>query len=126
MAKWRNKIEIKKYFTDDNSNESVLMVLSHLIPQLKFIVKSERKLLKKINDERHSENVEYLIYKLEELIDEFEWIQNSIKEKQSPTEYGAEMWVDIFNEYLDELYDLGDSPINFSEDPFEQKFLWVG
>lgn len=41
MIKWRNSIEIKQYFTMDNTDEAVMNVLNKLIPQLKNITRHE-------------------------------------------------------------------------------------
>lgn len=121
MIKWRNSIEIKRYFTKDNTDEAVMNVLNKLIPQLKNITRHESQRLNKIKNDVLKENLEYSLEELKLLIEEFEWIKDMIENDKNADEYSYSSWCEAFNEYLDQLYDLGDTIIQYKE-----KFLWVG
>lgn len=126
MAKWRNEVSIKKYLSEDDSDKSVLMVVTKLIPQLKRIQMKEEKGIEKIQDEIVKENIDYVLFNLEEVIGEFEWIKESIESNESATGYSYSDWCEAFNNYFEQLYDLGDTVVKHSERSFEnEKFLWV-
>lgn len=120
MINWQNTIKIKKYFTDDNTNDSVLNVIEKLIPQLEFVVKVERKKIDNIKNEIIRENMEYTIEQLEEIIEEFQFVKNCIKDKENSIEYSFNSWTEAFNCYLEGLYNIGDTLVNANT-----KFLWV-
>lgn len=124
MTKWRNKVEIKQHFTRDNSDESVLRVCELLIPQLKYIVKKEERKI-----EKHSKFAldEYDVEEFKNLVEEFEWIRDSIKKEENPEQYSYTDWTEAFNGYLDALYDMGNLETK-AKDSFtdKEKFLWVG
>jgi hypothetical protein len=124
MAKWRNKIEIKKYLSSENSNEKVLEVVSKLIPQLKSISRFEERLT-----EKESPNALDFMFldDFVNLVQEFEWIKNSIQNSDDPTQYSFDDWCEAFNEYLNQLYDMADVVTNDSDSWTQrEKFLWVG
>lgn len=121
MANWRNKIEIKNMFNDDDSDEIVLKVLERLIPQLKSIyTKENEKSKNRLDDD--------FLAEFEELIDEFIWVQESIKDdSEDPGDYGFNTWCDAFNANLESLFDMGDTTISpKTRDFMAEKFLWVG
>jgi hypothetical protein len=126
MAKWRNKIELKKYLSNDYSNSSVLKVVNGLLPQLKYILSTEHRYLDKANESVMKENIEYYTEQLEELIEEFDWIRVSIDGDEDPKEYSYDNWCEALNNYLEQLYDLGDSVVKFRTHFEQEKFLWVG
>jgi hypothetical protein len=118
MPKWRNTIKIKHIFTENPSNQDVLKVTNHLIPQLEKILARENKL---------AQLSEYYTESLEEILVNFMWVRDSILENKDPAEYGFVDWCEAFNEYLDQLYDLGDEPTpNSTDSVWGEKFLWVG
>jgi hypothetical protein len=120
MPKWRNKIEIKSYFTDDESNESVLKVVNALISQLKMVLRRER-------NRKNKKLEDYYLEEFENLIEEFIWIKNMIERNCSPEEYDYTSWCEAFNEYLEQLYDMGDMVTDNHDDFWNrEKFLWVG
>jgi hypothetical protein len=120
MAKWRNKIEIKKYFSNDESNEMVLNVLNLLIPQLKAILKKEQQ-------RKHNKLDDYDLQEFENLIEDFEWVKDMIEKGVDSSEYEYINWCEAFNGYLEQLYDMGDMVTGNHNDFWDrEKFLWVG
>lgn len=132
---WRNKIEIKHLFTRDTttSPELTITLCETLIRQLKAI-KAREEVGNLCNDDS------YIVdEKLTELIDHFEFLinlaQGSIPEKQGLE--GAikeDEWNDFgfdgnyqkwFNDYLSELYDLGDMRVITDKSKVSQKFIWI-
>lgn len=128
MAKWRNKIELKKYLSSDSSDSSVLKVVNGILPQLRYVLKSEQRYLAREtpNIGNVRENVEYYTDQLEELIEEFDWIRESIEKHLDPTEFSYDNWCEALNNYLEQLYDIGDSTVSFKSHFDSEKFLWVG
>jgi thiaminase len=129
MTKWRNSIQLKKYLSDNSDNESVLKVVNGILPQLKYIRNIGNRHLDK-NEGNNSivkENIEYYNGQLEELIEEFDWIKNSVESNEDdPRELGYDDWCDALNEYLSQLYDLGDSVVEYKSHFDTEKFMWVG
>jgi hypothetical protein len=125
MPKWRNQIEIKQYLSSDSSNESVLKVVDKLIPKLKIVMNRENRLLKHVHNELKKENIEHVLYELETLIEEFEWIKSAIENNEDATEFEYEDWCEAFNNYFAELYDLGDTVVYYVDHNNNEKFLWV-
>lgn len=125
MAKWRNSIEIKKYFTKDESDQSVYNVVEKLIPQLRLIINSEYRNLEKMKEGVKKDNLEYELNELEGVTQEFEWIRDGIETKEDITEL-YDSWLSAFNEYLNQLYDIGDSIIEYKDHFNQEKFLWIG
>jgi hypothetical protein len=118
MPKWRNKVKIKHMFTDDRSNETVLNVANELIPQLEWILEREKG-LGQLDDKYTDE--------LEEIIENFKFVKYEIEHGGDATEYDFDSWCDAFNAYLEELYDLGDTPTSTQTDSmWGENFLWVG
>ena len=127
MAKWRNQIKLKKYLTDEESEVAVKRICEMVIPQLKLINSRETNWLKNTSAARIvKDNVEYTVEQLEELIGEFEWILSSIDDNEDAKEYSYDSWCDALNEYLRQLYDLGDVIVDWRGYTNSEKFLWVG
>ena len=126
MPNWRNKINIKDYLTNNDSDESVLKVVTKLIPQLERIIKFEYIQLNKITDEIKKDNLDYSLNQLEYLIEEFKWIKEGIETDEDITELGYDGWVGALNEYLSQLYDIGDSTVHYVSFANHEKFLWIG
>jgi hypothetical protein len=83
MAKWRNKIELKKYLSNENDNKSVLKVVNGIIPQIKFVLASENRYLLRTTEESVAkENIEYYVGQLEEVLEEFDWIEHVLKREK--------------------------------------------
>ena len=127
MPNWRNKINIKDYLTNDDSDESVLKVVTKLIPQLERIIKFEYIQLNKITDEIKKDNLDYSLSQLEGIVEEFKWIKEGIETDEDITELGYDGgWCGALNEYLNQLYDIGDSTVHYVSFTNNEKFLWVG
>lgn len=128
MPKWRNKIEVKKHLSADSSDNKVLEIVKAILPQLSRIVKRENRFLERgsILPESKRENVEYLVGELEEIVGHFEWVKTSIESKENPKNFSFDNWCEAFNNYLEQLYDLGDSTVRFKTHFDSEKFLWIG
>jgi hypothetical protein len=106
MAKWRNKIDISNLLTEDESNEQVLIICKVMIPQLETILKKEQELHSRQTKERIRIDVdEDFLREFENIIDEFKWIVEKI---ENGNDSCLDSWCDEFNEYLEQLYDMGD------------------
>jgi hypothetical protein len=117
MAKWKHKISIKEHFSEDESDEQVKKVCSALVPQLKWILATERK-NKKLDS--------WFLDELDNCSQEFEFIIKCIDDGSDASEYGWENWCEAFNNWMEELYNISDTvtaPRNFFD---TEKFLWVG
>lgn len=117
MADWRNKINLQQYLTDDETDTQVLICVNVLIPQLESI------LIKEKNTSIIDEN---FLYEFEELIEEFKWIQESINNGKESSGYDFINWCEAFNNYLEELYNIGDTIIEKKDFFNDVKFLWIG
>ncbi|WP_310877095.1 hypothetical protein [Priestia megaterium] len=124
MTNWRNKIVIKKYLSSDTSDKAVLRVCERIIPNLKIILNFENR---RIENGRMNALNEHFVYEFEEVIQEFEWIADCINKNEDPNEYSYDDWCEALNNYLTQLYDLGDTVTAYSERfGGSEKFLWVG
>jgi hypothetical protein len=67
---------------------------------------------------------------LNELSDGFKQIGEAIKDEKSPAQSGwnaKKSWTDIFNDCLEDLYDLGDTVVKYGNGiSDENHFIWVG
>jgi len=119
MSQWRNKIDIKRFFTDESNDEDVKAICEKLIPQLERILENENNRQKqKLDDD--------FLWEFSNLIEEFKWIKESIEKELDATEYSFDDWTEAFNEYLSQLYDLGDTVTISRGWGDTEKFLWVG
>ena len=129
MAQWRNKIEIKNLFLfdEDESNEKVLEVCNALIPQLENVLNKENRI--------HNKQLELgkavtlskdFLKEFENLIEEFKLIKNAIEKNEDSEDCHFDTWCEAFNEYLDQLYDLGDYLVTERDFWNDEKFLWIG
>lgn len=124
MTNWRNKIDVKKYLSNDSSNEKVLEVVNKIIPQLKHISNTEERLI-----ERKSKKAldEFFLDEFNDLIQEFEWVKDSIQNNEDSTEFSFDNWCEALNEYFKQLYDLSDVITNDTGSwSGRERFLWVG
>jgi hypothetical protein len=113
MTNWRNSIDINRYFTDEEDDQTAKSLCDKLIFQLDRIINIEK-------DNRLDELIEDLI----EIRQDFQFIKEAIQIKHSSKDFDFDSWCDGFNEYLQKLYDLGDTTIMWKNE--RQKFLWVG
>ena len=132
---WRNKINIKHMFTDDKETppELIIQLCDSLVKQLTRIKEKEEKGNLTEDYKSHIDNG------LFEVIDHFEFLSNlangaipdSTSEHKIPKEewdfnYGFDgnfqQW---FNDYMDELYDLGDTRVDTINN-VREKLIWIG
>ncbi|AVB12007.1 hypothetical protein C3438_19205 [Bacillus velezensis] len=60
------------------------------------------------------------------VVENFEWIKQSIENGEESTEFDFDSWADALNEYLDCLYDIGDAVTILGDLKCNnEKFLWV-
>jgi len=62
----------------------------------------------------------------EQCIEEFKWIKDCIENGEDSYQYNFDTWCDAFNEYLEQLYDIGDEITIERGWSDTEKFLWVG
>lgn len=123
MTKWRNKVEIREQLTGDSSDESVAKVTKVLIPQLQRILELEEK---KINNSSGLALNEEFVESFKELVENFKWVIDCVEKEEDPEDYSYDDWCEAFNNYLTELYDMGDTVTGRFEEFHKEKFLWVG
>lgn len=124
MAKWRNKINIKSEFTDNESPSEIKRLSNLMILQLSSIIKNENRLIAQMEESIRKENIEYYVDQLDELKEEFQWIAETCGNEDS-IDFSFDTWTEAFNNYLDQLYDLGDNVVQFNNFHDDEKFLWV-
>lgn len=124
MANWRHTINLKEHLTDDESDQSVVKCCNVIIPQLERILDKEREAIDK-NRPGSLKDDEYILDELERMIDEFKWIVESIADNNDPNDYSFDTWLEAFNEYLSQLYDLGDTSMYYNTFFDKGRFLWV-
>ncbi|MFT0803250.1 hypothetical protein VSK91_19615 [Bacillus swezeyi] len=123
MPVWRHEIKIKQYLTNEESDHAVLQFVNNVLPNLQFVLRREERRIEK--GSVHALDWLFLDdFKM--LIEEFEWIKESIENGGDPAEFDFDSWVDALNEYLNCLYDIGDT-VTLSRDSRvnDEKFLWV-
>jgi hypothetical protein len=126
MAIWRNKVDIKRYFDEDETDEKVLKVVNLLIKQLKVIKEKEEGLFQ-IGKTKGTIINEDFLEEFQLIIDNFEFIRDAIQNNEGSETYEYENWCEVFNDYLTELYDIGDELVRENENYFKrEKFLFVG
>lgn len=110
MKQWKHKIKIKHLFEDETSKELIVKLCNELLRQLNPILKIYET----------SDDGDTIFYELETCVDNFEFLKNladgTIKSKNWDS-YGFDGdFQEFFNDYLNQLYDLGDS----------NKLIWIG
>lgn len=128
---WRNTVKIKHTFTDDTTPEKIIEICDILIPQLEAIKEKEAK--GNLTDYYKGD----IDNKLFELIDHFGFLKNlaegAIPESTSEHRIPEDEWENYsfdgdfeqwFNDYLSELYDLGDERVD-NKHNVREKFLWI-
>lgn len=118
MTIWKNEIKIKEFMSNDKSDKAILELCNKLIPQLKCILLEEKK-------EGYFD--EDFIKKLEEKIYNFIFIKHNIEHNENTKcVYSIKTWCEIFNDALNELYDLADTIVIKRDLGGDVKFLWIG
>lgn len=120
--KWKYHIDIKSLFEDTTTPELIVKLCDCIIPQLNRILNAVTK----------SNLIEDDIYRLEinilEIIDNFDFLK-SLADGSIPEEEWDDYCFDgdyesMFNNYLKELYDLGDKRVIQTND-MSIKFMWI-
>ncbi|MCY9156262.1 hypothetical protein [Bacillus haynesii] len=123
MPVWRHEIKVKQYLTHEDSDQAVHQFVTNTLPKLKYILRREER-----RTEKGDNRALYVLFldDFKMVVENFEWIKESIENGEDPTEYDFNSWVDALNEYLDCLYDIGDT-VTISRDSRinDEKFLWV-
>ncbi|MCC9021782.1 hypothetical protein [Bacillus nakamurai] len=123
MPKWRNQINIKQYLTNKGTNEAVHNFAKMVLPELKYILRKEERRIEKGNNNALDE---FFLDDFKIVVENFEWIKESIENGEDPTEFDFDSWADALNEYLDCLYDIGDTVTILGDLRCNnEKFLWV-
>jgi len=129
---WRNTVKIKHLFSDDETSpELIIEICDILIPQLEAIKEKEES--GNLTEDSKSD----IDDKLFELIDHFGFLKNlaegAITESTSEHRIPEDEWDNYsfdgnfeqwFNDYLSELYDLGDERVD-NKHNIREKFLWI-
>jgi len=83
MPRWKDKMEFKKYLTDDLSDFEVKFVAQALLSQLKDIHREED-----------------VTHELEEIVSNLEWIIESIDDKEDIEEHCFDTWSEALRSEL--------------------------
>ncbi|OJT57568.1 hypothetical protein [Bacillus licheniformis] len=99
------RLPIKQCLTNEESDHAVLQFVTNTLPKLKFILRREERRIEKGS------------------VHALDWL---IENGGDPAEFDFDNWVDAFNEYLNCLYDIGDT-VTLSRDSRvnDEKFLWI-
>jgi hypothetical protein len=122
VAIWRNRIDIAKYITDNEDDQSVLNICNGIIPQLEELLSREIKALQ--NHKKNHLDEEFL-GELDTVCQEIKWIKEMIENNEDAEEYTFDSWCEAFNNQLEELYNLGDTITVKRGFSNTEKFLWV-
>jgi len=124
---WRYKIKFKNLLESAPSYSGTSRLISRIKVQLEKINSNISGVV--MNHGRLKEDeIDDLQDKLEKLIDDFNFVHELMdgtipKDTWHEYDYNGD-YVSLFNDYLDELYDLGDI-IVFNTKNKGQKFIWV-
>ena len=122
--RWRNEIKVKHLFTEgDTTPELVSTLCTTIVSSLKYVQGKEKSIGNlSISSKTHIDG------ELEELIGHFEFLKDLATGKIPESEWDDysfegdyEEW---FNDYLTQLYDLGDIRVTTTEN-ISEKFLFV-
>src|SRR5690606_23602187 len=111
--------------TKDTSDKAVLSAVKGVITELKVLSNLEQRKVGNIKDDIHREYVGYALERLVELVEEFEWVKESMENKKTASDVGFDNWCEAFNEYLNQLYDLGDSVVKPGSFSDQEKYIWI-
>ena len=123
MTRWRNTIEIKDLF---NSIET--FTKENIVPVSEAIIKKLNKIkTMEITNNLTQEDKDSVDDSLASIIDCFEFIVDLSKMDESKwSEFDFKgNWKEMFNWYINDLYDLGDTFVFTKGAMIRQKFLWV-
>jgi hypothetical protein len=119
---WLYTIKIKHLFEDETTKELIIKLCTSLEKQLLKIVNSDS-INKILNNEDN-------IVELRIIIDNF----NFLKKLADGTIKNEDWWQfsfdgefeEWFNEYLEQLFDLGDNVCYLKHNELSSKFIWIG
>ena len=121
--KWKYKIEIKHLFKENTTAGLVATICTELVNQLDVILNISQKSNITI------ESVDDFWYELEEVKDNFDFLRQladgSIEESEWDNYSFDGDFEEMFNGYLEQLYDIGDMRITLKNGNIE-KLLWIG
>ena len=123
---WKYKIEVKQYFVDDDS----LVTPEHTLYLCNFLITSLEQIKKQVEESNIvNDDKEHVASELEELIDNFKFLKSlvdgTIKEDEWEDYCYDGNHLTMFNDYLEQLYDLGDLRV-ITKQNISEKFIWVG
>jgi len=127
--KWMYKINVKEFFEDETTPELVYKLSKILFTHLQKIKDS----LESKSDYDESCNEYYLVNNCADLLMNFSFLmsltgidENDKIDESEFEDYGFDgNFENIFNDYLSQLYDLGD--YEFTDKKGKQhRFIWVG
>lgn len=120
---WKYKIEIKHLFSEDTTPEIIIELCTIIVSKLDKILEKSQ------NSNISEDSIDEFWYELEGVKDNFDFLRQladgSIEEddwKDYSFEGDFESW---FNDYLEQLYDIGDIKIMLKNGT-KEKLLWVG
>ena len=121
--KWKYKIEIKHLFKEETTAELIATICTELVNQLDVILNISQK------SNITVESVDDFWYDLEEVKDNFDFLRQladgSIEESEWDNYSFDGDFEEMFNGYLEQLYDIGDMRITLKNGNIE-KLLWIG
>lgn len=124
MAQWRHKIKLNGMDVDNPTNEDIKRIAGSIAKQLERIIKVEEDAYNK--RVYNALPLEY-IDEMYELKEHFSWIEECIDRGDDPADFGFVGWIQAFDEYLEQLYDLGDTLVKQGKTIFnDEKLIWVG
>lgn len=119
---WKYKINIKGAFSHETSAEKIESLCGILCISLKAILDNSQKVLKE-------KSIDDVWYELELVKDNFEFLKqlcNGEIQESEWEDYNFDGdYKQIFNDYLEELYNVADAKITLKNGEIN-KFIWIG
>lgn len=118
---WKYTIKVKEHFESITTPELIIKLCKILVKRLDSILEDSQKTL-------HEGSIDNLWYELEENKDNFEFLlhlaDGTIKEEEW-NDYGFERdFEEMFNGYLEQLYDISDTVIQLKNGE-QNKLIWI-
>lgn len=119
---WKYKIKIKEQFEKTTTVKLIIELCSSLEEQINKILES----LQKSNIKE--EDVDYFYYDLEEVRNNFDFLRDLADgtiESKDWDDYGFDGdYEEWFNDYLNQLYDIGDKRVTLKNGT-KEKLIWI-
>lgn len=119
---WRNKIDVKRHLSEETSNEKIKSLCIIIHRKLKKILDKETK-----RTDLRDDYKDLILCKINEVLDHFDFCKDlcDMSEENRRKEYDiTDSLLTVFNDYMSELYDLGDERVLTKSNVLE-KFMWV-